>query len=447
MSWAMSAGDATMAGSNRGAQDDCATQDAPPSGRSSVWTRRACLLALGSGLVFTAQLAYQHPWSPAPPYVDLQVYREAALALTHGRDPYAVLPGLSLLFTYPPFALIVFLPTLLLGSSALHAASLGLAVVALLVCIRCALLIGGEAHGPRLVALTFALSALVLPFVPVTNTLRLGQVDLILLAAVLIDLSRSTRRLPQGVVIGIAAGIKLLPGIFIVYFAITRRTRSALVAVAAFAVTVLAGLAVAPGASLAYWTRLVFEQRRVGRVDAVLNQSLRSAALALHWSFMVWLIAVLVTAVVGVAVSVRLHSLGHELLAVGLFAITGLLVAPISWIHYWVWAAPLTVALLMAAWDGRRSQWRLILFLGLVLWIVTFMTWPFRLQVAEWLPGRLEGWAGELFVVAGLTLVAASGVAALRLSLAAERSTLPHRSGGRVGGRRHPAHDSPRGTA
>jgi alpha-1,2-mannosyltransferase len=232
---------------------------------------------------------------------------------------------------------------------------------------------------------------------------------------VLVDLSGRTRRLPQGVLIGVAAGIKLLPGIFIVYFAITRRTRPALVALAAFLGTVLAGLTVASAASWDFWTRLVFEERRVGSADAVLNQSLRSAALRMHWGVTAWLVAVAVTAVVGVAVSVRLQARGHRLLSVCVFAITGLLVAPISWIHHWVWAVPMAVALLTAAWDGRRSAWRVILLVAAALWLGAFMTWPFRLQAASWLPGSLQGWAGELYVVAGLAVVAAAGVGSLRL--------------------------------
>jgi alpha-1,2-mannosyltransferase len=248
------------------------------------------------------------------------------------------------------------------------------------------------------------------------NTLRLGQIDLTLLAAVLVDLSGRTRRLPQGVLVGAAAGIKLLPGIFLIYFAITRRTRPALVAAAAFLGTVLAGLAVAPAASWDYWTRLVFEERRVGLADAILNQSLRSAALTMHWSVAVWLVAVVATAVVGTAASVRLQARGHRLLSVGVFALTGLLVAPISWIHHWVWAVPVAVTLLMAAWEGRRSAWRLILFVAAALWLVAFMTWPFKLQLASWLPVSLQGWAGQLYVVAGLAAVVGAGVAALRLA-------------------------------
>jgi alpha-1,2-mannosyltransferase len=385
------------------------------SGRTSAWDRRGRLVVLAAALVFGVQLVWQHPWSPPAAYVDLQVYREAALKLIHGQDPYSALPGLSLLFTYPPFALLVFLPTLLVGMGTLRVAHLALSLVALLVSVRYALIMAREERGPRLMALVLVLSALVLPFKPVVNTLRLGQIDLILLAAVLVDLSGRTRRLPQGVLIGVAAGIKLLPGIFIVYFAITRRTRPALVALAAFLGTVLAGLAVAPVASWHYWTRLVFEARRVGSADAVLNQSLRSVALRMHWGTTAWVVAVAVTGVAGVAISVRLNARGYRLLSVCVFATTGLLVAPISWIHHWVWAVPVAVVLLIAAWDGRRSSWRVMLFLAAGLWLCAFMTWPFRLQVASWLPASLQGWAGELYVVAGLVAVAAAGVASLRL--------------------------------
>ena len=385
-----------------------------PSRQSLVWDRRSRLVVLAAVLVFCAQLIWQHPWSPPAASVDLQVYREAALKLVHGQDPYSPLPGLSLLFTYPPFALLAFLPTLLLEMGSLRVVQLVLSLVALLVSVRCALTLAGEERGPRFMVLVFALSALALPLKPVLNTLRLGQIDLILLAAVLFDLSGRTRRLPQGVLIGVAAGIKLLPGIFIVYFALTRRTRPALVALAAFLCTALAGLAVAPAASWDYWTRLVFEQGRVGSADAILNQSLRSAALRLHWSLAAWLVAVALTAVVGVAVSVRLRVRGYALLSVVVFAVTGLLVAPISWIHHWVWAVPAGIALFMAAWNDRRAAWRAMGLVGAGLWLGAFMMWPFQLQAASGLPEGLRSWAGELYVVAGLAVVAAAGLASQR---------------------------------
>ncbi|HMK93371.1 MAG TPA: glycosyltransferase 87 family protein, partial [Thermoleophilia bacterium] len=333
-----------------------------------------------------------------------------ALRMVDGHDPYGALPGLSLVFTYPPFAVLAFVPTLLLGLGVLRVVHLVLSLVALLVSVWCSLTMAGEERGPRLVALTLALSALLLPFTPVMNTLRLGQVDLILLAAVLVDLSGRTRRLPQGVLVGLAAGIKLLPGLFVVYYAVTGRTRAALVALATSVVTVLLGLAVAPRASYAYWTKLLYEQRRVGFADALLNQSLRSAAVRLHWSHLVYVAAVVAIAALGTLASARLDRRGERLLGVCVFATTGLLVAPISWIHHWVWAGPVAIALLILAWRGRRGRWRLPLAIAAVIWVAAFMTWPFRLQLALWLPAALRGWAGELYVVAGLTLVMIAGV-------------------------------------
>ena len=399
----------------------CAGVDARPTGertggRLTSRQTRGVLLVVAAVCVLAAQLMWQHPWSPRPPYVDLQVYRAATSALFAGHDPYAALPGLQLLFTYPPFALIAFLPMLALGGTLLDAAQFAVSFVAFVVAVRCSLILNGERPGTRLASLTLAASALLLPLVPVVNTLRLGQVDLVLLAAVLVDLSGGLRRLPRGLLIGLAAGLKLLPGVFVVYLVITGRRRAAGVAAATALCTMLAGFAVAPADSWAYWTRLLYDEGRVGRPEMVLNQSLKGAVLAIPAGSALWLVAALATAVLGTLCAARLYRLDYRLLSLGVYATATLLAAPISWVHYWVWAAPVAIALLSMAWRNRHRTWRLPLVLATVGWLLAFASWPYRLAAAAWLPAPLTGWTGQLYVIAGLTLIAAAAVSVLRPS-------------------------------
>ena len=83
---------------------------------------------------------------------------------------------------------------------------------------------------------------------PVLRTIYLGQVNLVLMALIIWDLCQPDLRRSgasrwwKGAGVGVAAGIKLVPLIFIPYLLLTRRFRAAAVACAVFAATVAAGV-------------------------------------------------------------------------------------------------------------------------------------------------------------------------------------------------------------
>ena len=77
---------------------------------------------------------------------------------------------------------------------------------------------------------TLLLSGLLLWTEPVQRALFLGQVELVLMALVVWDLCQPDRRRWKGAATGIAAGIKLVPLLFIAYLLLTRRFRQAAVA-------------------------------------------------------------------------------------------------------------------------------------------------------------------------------------------------------------------------
>jgi alpha-1,2-mannosyltransferase len=89
-------------------------------------------------------------------------------------------------------------------------------------------------------------------------------------------------RWPRGALIGLAAAVKLFPGIFIIYLLISRRTKEAqTAALSAFGWTML-GFVILPGESAGYWTHEVFDTGRIGSSSATSNQSL--LGLMLHVS-------------------------------------------------------------------------------------------------------------------------------------------------------------------
>ena len=110
----------------------------------------------------------------------------------------------------------------------------------------CALSLGaaGVRRRPETV---FAVTALALLTWPVTYTLRLGEVNLIVAALAGADLlRRHDGHWAQGIATGLAAGIKLTPLIFVAYLLVTRRVRAAATAAAAFAATVALGAVLLP---------------------------------------------------------------------------------------------------------------------------------------------------------------------------------------------------------
>ncbi len=75
----------------------------------------------------------------------------------------------------------------------------------------------------------------------------MGQIELVLMALIAWDLCQPDERRWKGVGVGLAAGIKLVPLIFIPYLILAGKLRQAVVAAAAFAGTVVIGFVVAAG--------------------------------------------------------------------------------------------------------------------------------------------------------------------------------------------------------
>ena len=194
---------------------------------------------------------------------------------------------------------------------------------------------------------------------PATTNFALGQVNIILCWAVVEDVL-GRRRWFTGALVGVAAGIKLVPAIFIVYFLLTRRWRAAAVSAGVAAATVIVGALVMPRSSRLYWSGLGELQNRVAGdplrgdgVDQVGNQSVLGALHRLTGEDMrvVW---VLIGAVILIIAGVRVWSVrgpGQAVESLVVLALAGLLVSPVSWTPHWIWITPLVIVLLVRAKD------------------------------------------------------------------------------------------------
>ena len=206
-------------------------------------------------------------------FPDLHVYRYGGHGVLDQWRVYASDdPVTGYPFTYPPFAAVVMVPlTLLPGwlAAALWTAVSAACLAATVVVVRRAL---GRPTPAWLVVLV-GLGSLALE--PVWQNFAFGQINLVLMLAVLVDLVRPERRW-SGVLVGLAAGVKLTPLVFVVLLVLIGQRGAAARASLVFVGTVAVGLVAVPGATT-YWTDGLLEADRVGPPALAHNQSVFGA--------------------------------------------------------------------------------------------------------------------------------------------------------------------------
>jgi alpha-1,2-mannosyltransferase len=320
--------------------------------------------------------------------VDLDVYRlggevVAHLAPGYRAGPAAPLydwPGYGLKFTYTPFAAIVFTVLALPSWGVVQALSVVVNILAFLATIWVTLGALGYRAGLGRVGGMLMLAAVLFWTEPVQRTLYLGQIELVLMALIMWDMCQPDGRRWKGAAIGIAAGIKLVPLIFIPYLLLTRRYRQAGVAAATFLVTVIIGFAVLPADSRLWWLHGLFVKGgRTGFVGWEGNQSLQGIITRLSGSIAagqpIWVAAAGVTLVAGLLAAAWLSRAGHPTVGVVTCALTGLLVSPISWDHHWVWIVPGVTILACYALRARGAlRWACVTVAALATGL--FGAWP-----------------------------------------------------------------------
>ena len=321
-------------------------------------------------------------------------------------------PGAPFRFTYPPFAALLFAAGAGATVAAMKIAITVGSLVALPVLCGQALAGCGVRRRPEII---FAVSALALLTWPVTYTLHLGEVNLILAALIGADLLRPRDGAWwQGIGTGLAAGVKLTPLIFVVYLLLTRRVRAAVTAARDLrrhgrvrdspgcprrpGRSGWAGCSTTSSGSATRPTRRTSpcpgrwpgwpDRRPAARLVAGRGARGRAG---------------------GPGRAVWAHRRGYRMSGFLCCAFTGLLVSPISWTHHWVWTVPLLVWLIVTAWrrrsrpcDAGGGHGRGV-FSG-------FMPLPWPGHPAD--AGLMA--ASDLYVLFGLAVLAATGVALAR---------------------------------
>ena len=329
-------------------------------------------------------------------FTDVEAYQYGGRAVLDGLriyehdDPVSGLP-----FSYPPFAAVVMAPLTITPDWLVAALLTGTSVTALaavVVVVRRAL--GRPAPGWLVALLTGGALALE----PVWQNLTFGQINLFLMLAVLVDLLGPQRR-SSGMLLGLAAGVKLTPLVFVVLLFMVGRRTTAGRAVLTFAGTVAVGFVVMPGSAATYWTDGLVDAGRVGPPELAHNQSVYGALTRLldgPPSTLLWLAVAVPLSLAVLLVGAGWWRRGDRVLGTCLGALAMLFASPVSWTHHWVWAVPVALAL----WD--RSRW------ASVAWTAVFVTrpviWPpyGRAREYDWTP--TDHLVGNAYLLAALAL-------------------------------------------
>jgi alpha-1,2-mannosyltransferase len=383
-------------------------------------------LARLAPVLFAASVAARLAWTYLVPnganFVDLHVYIGGAAALDHPGSLYSYVyadqtPDFPLPFTYPPFAALVFYP--------LHLLPFGLVAFCWQVGIVAALygvvrvsqrLLGAAAGDGHRTAMLW--TAIAIWIEPLRSTFDYGQVNVILVLGVLYA-AYSSRWWLSGLLVGLAAGVKLTPAVTGLYFLGMRRWGAAIFSAVVFLATVGLSIAVIGQQARYYFTDLLGDASRIGPIGTSFNQSWRGGISRIlgHDAGYGPLVlgAIAVTAVLALLAWRALGTDGDRdrlgsLLVVQLF---GLLISPISWTHHWVWLVPLMIWLIHGPWRLRPGArllgwgWLALTVIG-VPWLLSFAQ-PTIWQISR--PWYLA-WAGLIYIVATLATlgwIAASG--------------------------------------
>ena len=291
-------------------------------------------------------------------------------------------PWPHLPFTYPPFSALLFAPLAQLPYHVAQVvwASVNLALLVGLLSVTLVTLrpsaVSSDREHWRLVAL---LLGPVVLLEPVMLDLSFGQINALIVLMVVADMTGAVRiggrALPRGLLLGIAAGIKLIPLVFLPFLVVTRQWRKALVASLTFVVCSLVPFLYNHQTSWRYWTFYISDVKRIGAAAYVSNQSLRGALDRFQHHLMNGAGLTLASGVfvaLGLWAAWRWWQRGASFLAMLLMAAAGMIASPITWCHHMIYIVPLLAWL----WWGteplrHRRVWAAVvtaLFLWAPMW-------------------------------------------------------------------------------
>ncbi|APE14322.1 mannosyltransferase [Mycobacterium sp. WY10] len=349
----------------------------------------------------------------APNLIDFHVYMLGGAALSDPGSLYsfaytAQSPDQPLPFVYPPFAALLFWPLTWLP---FPVAGL-LWQLAMLVAVYAVVRVSQRLIGSGSQRSAMLWTAGVIWLEPVRIAFNMGQIGVFLTLAVLYAVY-SRRWWVSGLLVGLAAGVKLTPAIAGFYFIGLRRWATVAFSAVVFLATIGLSYPVVGNQVQHYFTH-VMGDTSVNPIGIVYNQSWRGGLTRIvgHDSGQraLLLTAIALTAVLAVLAWRALGATGQprdrlgSLLIVELF---GLMASPISWVHHWVWVVPLAMWLLTGPWREQPGA-RIFGYGWLVLTLVSVPSLLAFAEPTRWTISRpwYLAWAGLAYLVAAIATLA-----------------------------------------
>jgi alpha-1,2-mannosyltransferase len=334
----------------------------PVGQRGPVARRRVGALVWCAGAVSAALAVvrvFLLVWHRSP--LDFDIYMMGGSHFFGGHLYQVTYPSPQLGFTYPPFSALAFSPLTVVPRQAAQY----LWALADLVALGALLALSLRSVRPmwpgrELVKWSLVLMTPAIWLDPVKLTFSYGQINIVLAALVLADLTGPVRiagkTLPTGVLTGLAASAKLTPLVFVPFLYLVRRGRAASIALGTFVGAAAVVAVLGPSTSWEYWTRYAFDAGRIGSNSYISNQSLSGVLERFHHGPVAHPLydgIDLALAVAGFALAVWAYRQSSHLLGILVCATAGMVVSPITWVHHMVWIVPVLVWLCLA--DDRPS--------------------------------------------------------------------------------------------
>ena len=329
--------------------------------------------------------------------IDMVVYREGVKAFLEHRSVYSepMLAGdIQLPFIYPPFGALAMVPLTAFDAIDHNMAGNIMVILSDLLVLVCLYFVfRAVLKKPEfLLPVTAITWAIVLRFEPVDLNNSFAQINIVVMALVILDLVPRKRFLPQGILIGVAAATKITPLAMLLYFLVRKEWKQIATALLSVVAATLLAAAFRWEAFVEFFSSTLLDMGS-GRDFGVgteyqSNSSIKGAIQRMYPSTesmeangltigLAWIAASLI--VIVVAAWLIKHLCEKHLLvdAQLVTALTVLLISPVSWSHHWVWLTLIIPVFAYRAWSWLSTGWAARSLLAvLIAWTALLLTVP-----------------------------------------------------------------------
>lgn len=316
--------------------------------------------------------------------IDMIIYREGVKAFMQGGEVYSepMMAGdIALPFIYPPFGALAMVPLAGDWFSNNTAGDIMIVFSNLLIGLLIILLAfylnkqrKTPFAGSDVFGVAFLIWGIVLIFEPVRLNNGFAQINIVIMALVVLDLipRKPLKWLPQGWLIGLAAAIKITPLAMLLYFLLRKEIKPIITAGVSAIVATLIAAAVRWDVAWEYFTVNLLSMGSGGdfgvetayqsnsSIKGFLERLFTSQEAMNNASMLtniIWLILAVATVVLGGWLMVALMRRGLKIEAWIINSFIMLLISPVSWSHHWVWLAIAIPVLLYRALTWRHLNW------------------------------------------------------------------------------------------